>query len=107
MGQVRVEVLIVGAGPAGLAKVSPGMFWKTRKKPEPKVSVEAHGNLEYDLVRSGRRTLAMQIRSDATLVVRAPRRMPLAEIEAWILKKGRWIETHQKKFRARETPPLP
>ncbi len=90
----------------GLGKVISGMFWKTKRKTEKTVSQETFGDFEYDLVRSARRTLAMHVKSDATLVVRAPSPMPLSEIEAWIAKKARWIETHQKKFKARKTRPL-
>lgn len=90
----------------GLGKVISGMFWKTKRKTEKTVSQETFGGLEYNLVRSARRTLAMHVKSDATLVVRAPSPMPLAEIEAWIAKKARWIETHQKKFKARKTRPF-
>ncbi len=51
----------------GLGKVNPGMFWKTKRKTENTVSKEAFGDLEYNLVRSARRTLAMHVKSDATL----------------------------------------
>ena len=86
-----------------MVKVTAGMFWRTHKKAQPKVSRETLGNIEFSLVRSARRSLALQIKSDATLVVRAPHRMPLPEIERWVLKKTHWIEKHQQKFRERKS----
>ena len=80
------------------------MFFKRKNKPE--VSSETLEGLDYTLIRTSRRSLAMQIKSDATLVVRAPYRMPVAEIERWILKKSRWIERHRRRFKTNKTEPL-
>ncbi|MBR2889230.1 MAG: M48 family metallopeptidase [Oscillospiraceae bacterium] len=52
-------------------------------------------NLTYRLIRSDRKTLALQIEPDGTLVVRAPRRMPKTAIDAFILEKRDWIEKHR------------
>lgn len=46
---------------------------------------------DYTLIRSARRTLALEIASDGRLLVRAPRRMPLREIEAFLSAKAGWI----------------
>ena len=45
----------------------------------------------YTLVRSRRRTLALSVTADATLVVRAPMRTPLFYIEELIARKINWI----------------
>lgn len=73
------------------------MFFK-RKKTET-ASGEIAG-LEYKLVRSSRRTLALQIKA-GELVVRAPHRTPLREIEDWIHQKRKWIEKHQTRHKKR------
>ncbi|WP_130837613.1 M48 family metallopeptidase [Lachnoclostridium sp. Marseille-P6806] len=68
---------------------------------------------KYRLVRSARRTLAMEITREGELVVRAPRRLPLREIEAFIEKHEDWVAQHfvrweerQKKQRARAEEPI-
>ncbi len=74
------------------------MFFK-RKKPE--TSKGSVSNLDYTLVRTSRRTLALQIKNGGQLVVRAPHRTPLREIEDWIYKKRTWILRHQHKSKAK------
>ncbi len=46
----------------------------------------------YKLIRSKRRTIALMIGSDATLVVRAPAHIPLDTIEQFIGKNTGWIQ---------------
>jgi predicted metal-dependent hydrolase len=55
--------------------------------------------MEYTIVRTGRRTLAIYIRSDATVEVRAPRRVKDDEIERFVRSKERWIRTHREQQR--------
>ena len=59
--------------------------------------------LRYRLVRSARKTLAIQIRPDGEVIVRAPKRMPRAEIERFVSGKREWITRHV----AEQTAPLP
>lgn len=68
---------------------------------------------KYRLLRSARRTLAMEITREGELVVRAPRRLPLREIEAFIEEHEDWLERHfarweerQRKQRARAAEPI-
>lgn len=79
------------------------MFFKKKKPETSKGTIQ---DLDYTLVRSSRRTLALQIKSGGQLVVRAPHRTPLREIEDWIYKKRTWILKHQHKSlkKAEETP---
>lgn len=70
-----------------------------RKKP-PEESKRRAGDLDYTLVRSSRRTLALQIRG-GELVVRAPHKTPLREIEDWIFEKRTWIARHQQKAKVK------
>ena len=54
------------------------------------------GKHEYRLVRSKRKTLAVYILPDTRVEVRAPLRMPLSAIEAFVTSRSEWIETHLK-----------
>lgn len=48
--------------------------------------------LDYRLIRSRRRTLEIAVKTDASVVVRAPLRLPVSDIERFIEKKKVWIE---------------
>lgn len=50
---------------------------------------------DYQLIRSQRRTLSISVDGEGALVVRAPMRMPVREIEAFILQKREWIAQKQ------------
>ncbi len=66
--------------------------------------------MEYTLVRSKRKTLAIHITKQATVEVRAPLRLPAAQIEAFVQSRTGWIEKHlaaarsQKNHRAAFAP---
>ncbi len=49
----------------------------------------------YTLVRSRRRTLAISVGADGSLVAHAPMKMPLRTIEGFIAEKQSWIEKKQ------------
>ena len=57
---------------------------------------------EYKLIRSSRRTLALEIGRDLTLTVRAPMKMPLSVIEEFIEKHDKWIEKKLDVMKRRE-----
>ena len=57
--------------------------------------------IQYRVIRSGRRTLALEIR-DGELLVRAPYGAPDSEIERMIREKRGWIESHLAKSRERQ-----
>ncbi|MCX5751122.1 MAG: SprT family zinc-dependent metalloprotease [Candidatus Saganbacteria bacterium] len=48
----------------------------------------------HKLIRSKRRTIALEITEEATLVVRAPKRAPLEFIEQFVQDKMWWINKH-------------
>jgi len=48
--------------------------------------------VEFIIYRSHRRTLSLEISSEDKVIVRAPFRMPDADIKAFILKKQDWIK---------------
>ena len=64
--------------------------------------------MEYQLIRSKRKTLAIEITRDARLVVRAPLRCSQARIEQFLQEKQDWITLHlQKMQQRRENHPEP
>ena len=50
--------------------------------------------LTYQLIRSERKTVSLQITQEGELVVRAPKRMAKAEIDRFVESKRGWIEKH-------------
>ncbi|MDO5456391.1 MAG: SprT family zinc-dependent metalloprotease [Eubacteriales bacterium] len=57
--------------------------------------------MEYTLIRSKRKTLAVQIKADGSVIVRAPLRCPRREIDRFLLEKDAWISTHRAKILSR------
>lgn len=49
--------------------------------------------MEYDLIRSSRKTVSAQI-TKGKLILRVPRRTTKAQIEAFLRAHSQWIETH-------------
>lgn len=65
---------------------------------------------EIALIRSNRRTLAAEIRPDGSVLVRAPQRLPMREIERFLSEKSAAIERHvqaQKQRSAENAALLP
>ncbi len=64
--------------------------------------------MEYTLIRSKRKTLALQITREAQIVVRAPARLPKPEIERFLNSRRGWIEENLSRQQHRqETYPEP
>jgi len=63
----------------------------------------------YELIRSRRKTLALEITAEGRLLVRAPMRLSKARIDAFVETHAAWIEKHQKvqRERAARRPPAP
>ncbi len=64
---------------------------------------------KVELIRSGRKTIALQIKGDGRVIVRAPQRMPQAGIQRFVDAKADWIEKHLSAMRKRQAqtePPL-
>lgn len=49
--------------------------------------------LDYEVIYSGRKTLAVTVTADGRVVVRAPERFPKSEIRRFIEDKQDWIDT--------------
>ena len=54
---------------------------------------------EYTLVRSRRRTLALEITPSGQVIARAPLKMSRARIQAFVLEKAGWIRAHLARVR--------
>ena len=52
---------------------------------------------EYELIRSGRKSLTIQVKTDGSVVVRAPIRLAKYRIERFVTEHEDWIRTQQKK----------
>lgn len=63
----------------------------------------------YELIRSRRKTLALEITADCRILVRAPMRLPQARIDAFVESHADWIARHleRQRQRAEKMPPAP
>ena len=52
------------------------------------------------IIRSKRRTIALIVEDNGTLIVRAPMRMSAALIQEFVAKHANWVEKKQEKIRA-------
>lgn len=51
----------------------------------------------YEIIYSGRKTLAIQVTADGKVRVRAPKQMPLSAIEKFLTEKECWVLKHLQK----------
>lgn len=58
--------------------------------------------MDYTIIRSNRKSLAIQVYPDLTVTVRAPRRMPDGEIARIVKEKEAWIERQLSKYEAEQ-----
>ena len=56
---------------------------------------------EIQVIRSRRKTVALEVRPDLTVLVRAPLHMPEAEIRRFVDKHHGWLDTHLKQAETR------
>lgn len=50
--------------------------------------------LSYQIIRSDRKTIAIHIMPDGSIIVRCPKRMRLEEVRSFVESKSTWIEKH-------------
>lgn len=64
--------------------------------------------MEYEIIRSKRRTISIQVKADGRVVVRAPYLVPRRTIESFVEEKEDWILEHVKavKENAKDNKPL-
>lgn len=65
--------------------------------------------MEYTIIRSNRRTVALEITPELKILVRAPRFMRDKDIQKFVDSHQMWLETHLEKQRMRQAnrPPEP
>lgn len=64
--------------------------------------------MEYQLIRSARRTVALEVTREGQVIVRAPQRMPQSQIDAFFEAHQDWLRTHLARQQARlEAHPEP
>ncbi len=61
--------------------------------------------LSYQLVRSSRKTVSIEVRHDGSILVRAPRRLSERAIREFVISKEPWLREKLRKFENR--PALP
>lgn len=59
--------------------------------------------IPYELIRSARKTIALEINKDGALIVRAPNRCRKSDIEAFLAEKQGWILEKQDEMRRRRS----
>ena len=57
--------------------------------------------VEVTVIRSNRKTIALQVNPDLTVTVRAPKRMADREIRLFVQEKEHWIRRHVEQLRQR------
>ena len=62
-------------------------------------------DISYQIIRSSRKTIALQIMPGGEVIVRCPKRYPVREVERFVQSKRDWIETHLAKISSK--PVLP
>lgn len=63
--------------------------------------------MTYEIVRSRRRTVALEVTREGRVLVRAPLRMPQGEIERFVVSHAAWLEKAQAKVAARQAAHSP
>lgn len=63
-------------------------------------------NIAYTLEYSPRKTLAIEVHPDSSIIVKAPTTATIESIESKIVRRAAWIAKQQRQF-AKYAPPLP
>ena len=65
----------------------------------------SRGMMNYELIRSGRHTVSLEVTRECTVRVRAPLRMPKKEIDAFVAAHQAWVERQLEKQKRLLPPP--
>jgi len=57
--------------------------------------------LTYEIIRSGRKTLSLEITRDGRAIVRAPYKASARDIEAFVFSHEKWFNKHMEKAKKR------
>ena len=91
-----------------LCRIFLRIFRAESGKPDKASYDDTVKKMDYEIIRSNRRTLCLEITRDGRVLVRAPHRLPLREIERFAAAKADWIRTHmEKRLRYNEAHPQP
>lgn len=63
-----------------------------------KMKKEQERKLEYELIRSNRKSLAMQVKADGSVIVRAPLRITERRIETFAADHWEWVEKQKQRI---------
>ncbi|MBP3918835.1 MAG: M48 family metallopeptidase [Clostridia bacterium] len=63
-------------------------------------------SLEYTLLRTDRKTLSIEVKSDGRVIVHAPLRLPQKEIDTFLQAKAAWIAAAKEKMQNRAISPM-
>ncbi len=58
-------------------------------------------SISYQVIRSKRKTVSLEIKHDGSLLVRAPQRLSVRAIEAFVLSRESWIREKLRKYESR------
>ena len=58
--------------------------------------------MDYEIIRSRRRTVALEVTREGRVLIRAPLRMPQSEIEQFAASHAAWLEKAQDRVAARQ-----
>lgn len=60
--------------------------------------------MDYQLIRSKRKTLSLQINTKAELIIRSPKNLSIKEIESFVNDKSEWIKKKQRAIQSKIIP---
>ena len=63
-----------------------------------KMKKEQERKLGYELIRSNRKSLAMQVKADGSVIVRAPLRIAERRIEIFVADHWEWVEKQKQRI---------
>ncbi|MFR7618687.1 MAG: M48 family metallopeptidase [Subdoligranulum sp.] len=95
---------------AGIVRCCPKSGGGQMNQPDPQRRIA--GGVEYELTRRRVRNLNIRVRTDGSVAVSAPRRVPLSSVDAFVAAHAGWVAAAQDRMavhmanRAAE-PPLP
>lgn len=69
-------------------------------KGKPREVSDGMRSIHYSVIHSRRKTVGIQVKRDATVIVRAPFGLPGERLDEIILSRAKWIEEHQRRFEA-------
>lgn len=82
--------------------MTPGDSTTRRARQASAYTLEHAGEaIPYSVIRSDRRTVAIQVHADGTVVVRAPRRMRERDVADFAASRGAWVVHHRQRLQQR------